>query len=66
MAREYVQASALNQGDVKCSVQEQYITLNIMLDMIADWKLAGYTHIHLGAVRMILSYQGRKGLPVTA
>jgi hypothetical protein len=34
--------------------------------MIADWKREVYTHLYFGAVRMILSYQGRKGLPVTA
>lgn len=27
---------------------------------------AGYTHIHFGALRLVLSYHGKKGLPVTA
>jgi hypothetical protein len=56
IAKKYIQASALNHCDVKYFITEQYITLNIMPEMIADWKLAGYTHLHLGVVRMILSY----------
>jgi hypothetical protein len=36
-----------------------------VLELIADWKREGYTHIHIGVVRMILSYQSRKGLPIT-
>jgi hypothetical protein len=66
MAKECVQASVLNQCDVKYSKEEQYVTINIVLDMIAYWKWEGYTHIHFGAVRIILSYQGRKCLPITA
>jgi hypothetical protein len=34
--------------------------------MIADWKNEGYSHLYFGVVRMILSYQGREALPVTA
>ncbi|KAH9697764.1 hypothetical protein KPL71_023747 [Citrus sinensis] len=29
-------------------------------------KLFGYTHLHLGGIRLILTLHGRKGLPVTA
>ena len=34
--------------------------------MISTWKREGYTHLHLGGVRLILTLHGRKGLPVTA
>jgi hypothetical protein len=51
-----VQASALNQCDVQYSKQEQYITIHLMPELIADWKREGYTHIHIGDVRRIQSY----------
>ncbi|KAH9744135.1 hypothetical protein KPL70_003561 [Citrus sinensis] len=35
-------------------------------DNLAHWKREGYTHLHLGGVRLILTLYGRKGLPVTA
>ncbi|KAK4480505.1 hypothetical protein RD792_013580 [Penstemon davidsonii] len=35
-------------------------------EYINSWQREGYTHLHFGAVRLVLSYQGRKGLPVTA
>ncbi|KAL0289622.1 UNVERIFIED_CONTAM: polyprotein [Sesamum radiatum] len=47
-------------------MKEQYVTLSIPPDYIYGWKAEGYTHLHLGAVRLVLSYHGRKGLPVTA
>ena len=34
--------------------------------MIDQWIKDGYSHLHIGAVRIILSLHGRKGLPVTA
>ena len=33
--------------------------------MIPQWQSQGYTHFHFGAIRLALSYHGRKGLPVT-
>ncbi|KAH9668368.1 hypothetical protein KPL70_021387 [Citrus sinensis] len=35
-------------------------------DLVANWKREGYTHLHLGGVRLILTLHGRKGLPITA
>ena len=34
--------------------------------MISNWQREGYTHLHIGRVRLILTLHGRKGLPVTA
>ncbi|KAH9782950.1 hypothetical protein KPL71_009129 [Citrus sinensis] len=34
--------------------------------LISNWKREGYTHLHLGGIRLILTLHGRKGLPVTA
>ncbi|KAH9780507.1 hypothetical protein KPL71_008106 [Citrus sinensis] len=53
-----------------CSLQatpaEQYVTLEILSELISNWKREGYTHLHLGGIRLILTLHGRKGLPVTA
>ena len=45
---------------------QQYVTLEIPIELVSQWKLEGYTHLHLGGVRLILTLYGRKGLPVTA
>ncbi|KAK0574280.1 hypothetical protein LWI29_020952 [Acer saccharum] len=34
--------------------------------MIDQWIKEGYSHLHIGVVRIILSLHGRKGLPITA
>ncbi|KAL5831260.1 hypothetical protein ACOSQ4_016614 [Xanthoceras sorbifolium] len=34
--------------------------------MISQWIKEGYSHLYLGAVRIILTLHGHKGLPVTA
>ena len=65
-AKEYVQASALTQQDIRYAEHEQYISLQFNTDLITSWKAEGYTHLHLGAIRIILTFQGRKGLPITA
>ncbi|KAI9128937.1 hypothetical protein K1719_000420 [Acacia pycnantha] len=35
-------------------------------NLIDKWKSEGYTHLHFGAIRLVLTLHGRKGLPVTA
>lgn len=40
--------------------------MDIPIDLVTNWKREGYTHLHLGGVRLILTLHGRKGLPVTA
>ncbi|KAH0725178.1 hypothetical protein KY284_001043 [Solanum tuberosum] len=35
-------------------------------DFPRQWKSLGFTHIHFGAVRVALTYYGRKGQPVVA
>ncbi|KAH9680031.1 hypothetical protein KPL71_026385 [Citrus sinensis] len=40
--------------------------MDIPTDLVTNWKREGYTHLHLGGVRLILTLHGRKGLPVTA
>ncbi|KAH9716919.1 hypothetical protein KPL71_021635 [Citrus sinensis] len=59
-----------NKIENLCSLQatpaEQYVTLEIPSELISNWKREGYTHLHLGGIRLILTLHGRKGLPVTA
>ncbi|KDP40405.1 hypothetical protein JCGZ_03884 [Jatropha curcas] len=45
---------------------QQYVTLEIPEQFISQWKKQKYTHLHFGAIRLVLSYHGRQGLPVTA
>ncbi|KAH9752137.1 hypothetical protein KPL71_014580 [Citrus sinensis] len=47
-------------------INEQYVTLDIPSELISNWKREGFTHLHLGGIRLILTLHGRKGLPVTA
>ncbi|KAL0285754.1 UNVERIFIED_CONTAM: polyprotein [Sesamum radiatum] len=64
--KEQVHSSKMDHCSLPASTKEQYVTLSIPPDFISGWKAEGYTHLHLGAVRLVLSYHGRKGLPVTA
>ncbi|XLR49881.1 hypothetical protein S83_000553, partial [Arachis hypogaea] len=51
---------------LKATTAEQYITLEIPPELIQSYLNQGYTHLHLGAVRLILTLHGRRSLPVTA
>ena len=64
--KEYIQSSRLDQCALQASQSEQYVTMEIPSDLVANWKREGYTHLHLGGVCLILTFHGRKGLPVTA
>ena len=63
--KEYIQSSKLDQCALQASQSEQYVTLEISPDLVANWKREGCTHLHLGGVRLILTLHGRKGLLVT-
>ncbi|KAK2366858.1 hypothetical protein QL285_080194 [Trifolium repens] len=62
--KEYVQSSRLDQCSLKATNQEQYVDLEIPQSLINQWKSEGYTALHFGAVRLILSLHGRKNMPV--
>ncbi|KAH9780741.1 hypothetical protein KPL71_008198 [Citrus sinensis] len=64
--KEYIQSSRLDQCSLQATPAEQYVTLEIPSEFISNWKREGYTHLHLGGIRLILTLHGRKGLPVTA
>ncbi|KAH9697989.1 hypothetical protein KPL71_023828 [Citrus sinensis] len=63
--KEYIQSSRLDQCSLPVTPAEQYVTLEIPSELISNWKREGYTHLHLGGIRLILTLHGRKGLPVT-
>ncbi|QHO48514.1 polyprotein [Arachis hypogaea] len=64
--KEVIQSSHLQQCGLKATTAEQYITLEIPPELIQSYLNQGYTHLHLGAVRLILTLHGRRSLPVTA
>ncbi|KAH9801887.1 hypothetical protein KPL71_001191 [Citrus sinensis] len=63
--KEYIQSSRLDQCALQATSAEQYVTLEIPSELLSNWKREGYTHLHLGGIRLILTLHGRKGLPVT-
>ncbi|KAI9100125.1 hypothetical protein K1719_024343 [Acacia pycnantha] len=64
------EAQSSNSNPHKCTLpaspQEQYSIFEISPDLIDLWKSQGYTHLHFGAIRLILTLHGRKGIPITA
>ncbi|XLQ99087.1 hypothetical protein S83_065286, partial [Arachis hypogaea] len=51
---------------LKVTTTEQYITLEIPQELIQNYQNQGYTHLHFGAVRLILTLHGRRSLPMIA
>ncbi|KAK1583991.1 hypothetical protein Q3G72_028932 [Acer saccharum] len=66
LVKEYIQSTSLDKCLIPASPSEQYVTLAIDQNMIDQWIKEGYSHLHIGAVCVILSLHGRKGLPITA
>ncbi|KAI9071663.1 hypothetical protein K1719_046371 [Acacia pycnantha] len=64
--KEVVQSTKLEQCTLPATPQEQYSTIEISLDLVDLWKYQCYTHIQFGAIRLVLTLHGRKGLPVIA
>ncbi|KAL5764175.1 hypothetical protein ACOSQ2_016769 [Xanthoceras sorbifolium] len=63
--KEYVQSTGLDNCLIPASAAEQYVDLAFDQQMISQWIKKGYSHLHLGVVRIILTLHGHKGLPVT-
>ncbi|KAG8474071.1 hypothetical protein CXB51_034136 [Gossypium anomalum] len=64
--KEYIQASRFDSYPISASSIEQFVTLEIPPEFPRDWRQAGYSHIHFGAVRLALNYHGTAGKPVVA
>ena len=65
LPKEYIKSSRLDQCSIQATQAKQYVTFDIPFELIATWKWEGYTHLHLGGIRLILTLHGQKGLPVT-
>ncbi|KAH9769486.1 Integrase catalytic domain-containing protein [Citrus sinensis] len=63
LPKEYIQSSRLDQCALQASQSEQYVTMDIPIDLVTNWKREGYTHLHLGGLRLILTLHGRKAYP---
>lgn len=55
----------VNKCQIPTTTQKQYVTLEIPQEAISQWILEGYSHVHFGAIRFVLSYHSRKGLLVS-
>ena len=64
--KEYVQASKFDQYNIPTSETENFITLALPREFVIPWQKQGYTHLHFGAMRLALTFHGRKGLPVVS
>jgi len=64
--KEYVQSSKFDQHPIPATEKEYFVTLQIPPEFPRQWAQQGYTHVHYGAVRLALTFHGRKGLPVVA
>jgi len=56
----------MDQVALHATSAEQYVDLDISKELIKQWRALDYVALHLGAVRLMLTLHGRKGLPVTA
>jgi len=54
------------QCSLAAITEEKYVNIEIPKDLIRHWQTEGYTHLHYGAIRLVFSLHGRRGLPVSA
>ena len=64
--KEYIQTTKMDECALQATSAEQYVDLEINPTLIRLWQREGYVSLHLGAIRLVLSLHGRKGLPITA
>nr|KYP76023.1 polyprotein [Cajanus cajan] len=56
----------MEQCSLMATSEEQYVTIEIPRELIRHWRTDGYTHLHYGAIRLMLTLHGRRGLPVSS
>ena len=64
--KEYVQSSKFDQHPILATEKEYFVTFPIPHEFPKQWIQQGYSHIHYGAVRLALTFHGRKDLLVVA
>ena len=60
IVKEYVQTSKFDQFNIPASENENFITLALPREFVIPWQKQGYTHLHFSAVRLALTFHGRK------
>jgi len=55
----------MDQCSLAATTEEQYVNIEIPKDLIRHWINEGYTHLHYGAIRLVLSLHERRGLSVS-
>ncbi|KAJ9550757.1 hypothetical protein OSB04_014802 [Centaurea solstitialis] len=61
--KEFVQASRFDSHQLPATTSEHLVTLSLPPDLPRHCLAQGYTHIHFGAIRLALTFHGRKGPP---
>ncbi|GJR02267.1 putative zinc finger, CCHC-type containing protein [Tanacetum coccineum] len=61
--KEFVQTSKFDSHQLPASQVEHLVSLSLPSDLPRHCLAQGYTHIHFGAIRLALTFHGRKGLP---
>ncbi|WVY90316.1 hypothetical protein V8G54_035830 [Vigna mungo] len=56
----------MEQCSLVATPEEHYVTIKILKELIRHWQHEGYTHLHYGPIRLIISLHGRRGLPISA
>nr|KYP54834.1 polyprotein [Cajanus cajan] len=56
----------MEQCSLMATSEEQYVTIEIPKELIRHWRTDGYTHLHYGAIRLMLTLHGRRGLHVSS
>ncbi|KAK9287575.1 hypothetical protein L1049_015996 [Liquidambar formosana] len=64
--KDYVHASKFDQYHIPSQETEHFVTLTLPHEFIAPWQQEGFTHLHFGAIRLALTFHGRKGLPAVS
>ncbi|GJS01530.1 putative zinc finger, CCHC-type containing protein [Tanacetum coccineum] len=61
--KEFIQTSKFDSHQLPASQVEHLVSLSLPSDLPRHCLAQGYTHIHFGAIRLALTFHGRKGLP---
>ena len=64
--KEYIQALSFDEHFVQVTRKEQMFIILFPKELILRWKAEGFTHVHYGAIRIALTFHGRKGLPMVS
>ncbi|KAJ0888866.1 putative viral movement protein [Helianthus annuus] len=63
VVKEFVQTSKFDSHQLPATTSEHLVPLTLPSDLPRICVSQGYTHIHFGAIRLALTFHGRKGLP---